>query len=152
MREINLVGRGDPVIADAEFSRGGTKAEISFADPYLGDRNVEGKWGLQFKTGSSEDLKTLLAGFQTTFWVGVLVFPMPLLVLLLMQGAYYQSLWAADDARCRENFRRTMVACKALIVAQIVYFVSAQVPAYLYQHGSDLSKHASSLICGDDRA
>jgi hypothetical protein len=58
-------------------------------------------------------------------WVGVLVFRMPLVLLLLLQGAYYFSLWSHDQGRCRRQFQRTMNACKATILLQFAYMVIA---------------------------
>jgi outer membrane protein insertion porin family len=131
VHERNFLGRGQAVAANVEFSTGGAKSELSFADPYVSDRNIRGKWGVEFTTGSAYDWTTLVAGFQLTIWVGVLVFRMPLVLLLLLQGAYYTSLWSHDPGRCRRQFDRTMKACKATILLQVTYVIIAQVIALL---------------------
>jgi outer membrane protein insertion porin family len=127
VRERNFLGRGQAVVSSIEFSSEGTKAEMSFADPYVADRNLRGKWGFEFSTGAPRDWKTLVAGFQVTLWVGVLVFRLPVVLLLLLQGAYYSSLWSHDQSRCRRQFRKTMNACKATLLLQVSYVVIANV-------------------------
>jgi outer membrane protein insertion porin family len=125
LEEKNFLGRGQAVTAIVEFSAEGTKTELSFADPYVTDRHVHGKWGFEFTTGSAYDWTTLVAGFQLSMWVGVLVFRMPMALLLLFQGAYYTSLWSYDQGRCRRQFQRTMNALKATVVLQVTYVVIA---------------------------
>jgi outer membrane protein insertion porin family len=147
LKELNFLGQGQSVIADVDLSREGTKGEVSFTEPYLADRNIRGKWGIQFSTGSSNELTTLFAGFRLTLWAGILVFPMPLLLLLLLQGAYYSYLWSDDQARCWRHFKRTMVACKATILLQVTYFALAQVPLYAFKHSGDVAEYASHFVC-----
>jgi outer membrane protein insertion porin family len=125
LQELSFLGRGQSAIAHTEFSRKGTKAEISFTEPYLADQHIRGKWGLQLKTGSSSDWKTLVTGFQFTLWAGVLVFPMPVVLLLLLRGAYRSYVWSDDEGRRRREFTKTMNACKVTIVLQVTYFVIA---------------------------
>jgi len=125
--ERNFLGRGQAATANIKFSVTGTKMEMSFTDPYVADRNLRGKWGVEFSTGASYDLVTLVAGFQITMWVGVLVFRMPVVLLFFLQGAYYSYLWSHDQSRCRRQFHRTMKACKATILLQISYFIIANV-------------------------
>jgi outer membrane protein insertion porin family len=127
LEERNFLGRGQAVIANAEFSSEGTETELSFTDPYVADRPIRGKWGVAFSTGASYDWRTLIAGFKLTMWVGVLVFEIPVVLLLLLQGAYYTSLWSHDQSRCRRQFRRTMEACKATIFLQVSYVIVANV-------------------------
>jgi outer membrane protein insertion porin family len=125
--EKNFLGRGQAVTASTEFSAEGTKTELSFADPYVADRNVHAKWGFEFTTGSAYDWTTLVAGFKLTMWAGVLVFRIPMALLILLQGAYYTSLWSHDQGRCRRQFQRTMKVFKATVLLQITYVAIAHV-------------------------
>jgi hypothetical protein len=121
---------------------------VSLADPYFADRNMRAKWGFQFSSGSAKDATTPLAGFQLTMWAGLLVFPMPILLLLLLRGAYYSHLWADDPVRLRRNFATTMAACRATIILQVAYFGTAQLPAYVFAHSGDIGTYASYFIYG----
>jgi hypothetical protein len=121
----NFLGRGESAVMRAQVSRKGTESEISFTEPYLADQHLRGKWGAQLKTGASFDWQTLLAGFQFTGWAGVLVFPMPLVLLLLLRGAYRSYVYSDDAGRSRREFEKTMKACKATIALQVMYFVIA---------------------------
>jgi len=125
--ERNFLGRAETATAKVDFSAKGTKTELSLADPDIAGRNIRGKWGFEFTTGSAHDWTTLVAGFKLTLWVGVLVFRMPLSLLLLLQGAYYTSLWSHDQGRCRRQFQRTMTAFKATILLQFTYAIIANV-------------------------
>jgi|GEM_PF-2872627 len=146
LKEPNYLGQGQSFIADIEFSRGGTKGEVSFAEPWLAGRNLPAKWGIKFDTGSSTELRTLFAGFQVTLWAGILVFPMPLVLLLLLQGAYYSHLWSDDSARSRRHFARTMAACRTTIILQISYFAMAQIPNFAFSRSHDIANFASHSV------
>jgi outer membrane protein insertion porin family len=126
-RERNFLGRADIATLKVDFSGEGTKTEASLADPDFAGRNIRGKCGFEFTTGSPHDWTTLVAGFQLTMWAGVLVFRMPLSLLLLLQGAYYTSLWSHDQSRCLRQFRKTMTAFSATILLQVTYFIIANV-------------------------
>jgi outer membrane protein insertion porin family len=144
LNESNFMGRGQSIVANIELTRGGTTANVSFADPYFTGRPIPAKWGVSFITGSPDDWKSLVTGFQLTMWAGVLVFHMPLVLLYLLQGAYYSYLWSDDVGRRRRRFMTMMDACKLMVLLQVSYVVGANI----INGAGAAAEYASNFICG----
>ena len=149
IEEKNVLGRGQSFIADVGLSvSGASSTEISFTEPYFLDRHLRAKWGLQFKTGSSDDWMTPVAGFQLTLWAGIFVFRMPLIVLIFLQGAYYSYLWSDDPSRSRKRYKKTIYIAKSIILLQASYFVLGHIVEYVARVNNELLEYTSDFVCG----
>jgi outer membrane protein insertion porin family len=146
LSELNLLGRGYDLVAKTEFALKGTETEVSFTDPYWLDQNLPAKWGVSLSTGSADSWTTPIVGFQLTLWAGVLVFPIPIVLLILLRGAYKSYALTGNPARQVREYRKTMQAVKIAVTLQVCYVIATQGVHYMLSK-TDVAMYASHFVC-----
>jgi outer membrane protein assembly complex protein YaeT len=147
VEENNLLGRGQRLVAAFESSLAGMSAELSLTEPYFLDRPIIWKFGFQVGTGAAGELSSAIAGFGMTFWLGLVVVPLPLVVLFTMRTAYMMHLRSSDYAYCRKIYSDLIKLLKAVILAQVTFFMFNYIFGYFSAAFISSPRYISDVLC-----
>lgn len=152
LKEKNLLGEGTVLLANLNYSKGSLSSEISYTDPYffqgiLPVEKMPGKWGAKLGLKGGVDWLTILSGLEFTIWAGLLHINMPIILLILLKGAYFSYLWSGDTSRVLRNYRQTLELVKMLLFVQFSYFIFATVFGFVTDQNVENIDKVSKFVC-----